>query len=207
MIKSLLFRGNMMMNWLYKNWAILCIILSIIVTIIILLFVKTNNIILFLIWIQIPIYLLHQFEEHSWPGGFKRFVNKEIFNVENGEYPLNDRTIFWINIPIIWILMPIFAALSFNNLYFGLWIPIFALFNSLTHVIGAIVKRKYNPGLFVSVVLGIPVAIYTLWLFYTLISIPLMVTLLSLLVVLLLHLAIIIPAVRRSKSTKDNFQQ
>ena len=191
-----------MMNWLYKNWSKLCIILSIIVTIIIILFVKTDNIILFLIWIQIPIYLLHQFEEHSWPGGFKRFVNKEIFNVENGEYPLNDATIFWINVPIIWILMPIFATLSFNNLFFGLWIPIFAVFNSLTHVIGAIVKRKYNPGLFVSVVLGIPVAIYTLWLFYTLIDIPLIVTLLSILVVLLLHLAIIIPAVRTSKINK-----
>ena len=191
-----------MMKWLYKNWAKLCIILSIIVAIIILLYVKTNNIILFLIWIQIPIYLLHQFEEHSWPGGFKRFVNKEIFNVENGEYPLNDKIIFWINVPIIWILMPIFAALSFYNLFFGLWIPIFAVFNSLTHVIGAIVKRKYNPGLFVSVVLGIPVAIYTLWLFYTLINIPLMVTLLSILVVLLLHLAIIIPAVRTSKINK-----
>ena len=191
-----------MKKWLYKNWAKLCIILSIIVTIIILLYVKTDNIILFLIWIQIPIYLLHQFEEHSWPGGFKRFVNKEIFNVENGEYPLNDIIIFWINVPIIWILMPIFAVLSFNNLLFGLWIPIFAVFNSLTHVIGAIVKRKYNPGLFVSVVLGIPVAIYTLWLFYTLINIPLMVTLLSIVVVLLLHLAIIIPAVRRSKINK-----
>jgi hypothetical protein len=191
-----------MINWLYKNWAKLCIILSIIVTLIILLVVKTDNVILFLIWIQIPIYLLHQFEEHSWPGGFKRFVNKEIFNVENGEYPLNDKTIFWINVPIIWILMPIFAALSFYNLFFGLWIPIFAVFNSLTHVIGAIVKRKYNPGLFVSVVLGIPVAIYTLWLFYTLINIPLMVTLLSILVVLLLHLAIIIPAVRTSKINK-----
>ncbi|MBZ2166459.1 HXXEE domain-containing protein [Methanobacterium spitsbergense] len=191
-----------MKKWLYKNWAKLCIILSIIVTIISLLYVKTDNIILFLIWIQIPIYLLHQFEEHSWPGGFKRFVNKEIFNVENGEYPLNDIIIFWINVPIIWILMPIFAVLSFNNLLFGLWIPIFAVFNSLTHVIGVIVKRKYNPGLFVSVVLGIPVAIYTLWLFYTLINIPLMVTLLSIVVVLLLHLAIIIPAVRRSKINK-----
>ncbi len=191
-----------MMKWPYKNWAKLCIVLSIIVVIISLLYVKTNNIILFLIWIQIPIYLLHQFEEHSWPGGFKRFVNTEIFNVKNGEYPLNDKTIFWINVPIIWILMPIFAALSFYNLFFGLWIPIFAVFNSLTHVIGAIVKRKYNPGLFVSVVLGIPVAIYTLWLFYTLMNIPLMVTLLSILVVLLLHLAIIIPAVRTSKINK-----
>ncbi len=192
-----------MNNWLYKNWAKLCIILSIILAIIILLVVKTNNILLFLIWIQIPIYLLHQFEEHSWPGGFKNFVNKEIFNVEVGEYPLNDINIFWINVPIIWVLMPIFASLSYVNLFFGLWIPYFAVFNSLTHVIGAVIKHKYNPGLFVSVVLGIPVAIYTLWLFYNLVNVPLIITLLSILAVLLLHIAIIVPAVRRSRFEKN----
>lgn len=192
-----------MISWLYKNWAKLCIILSIIVALIILLVVKTNNILLFLIWIQIPIYLLHQFEEDSWPGGFKKFVNKEIFNVEVGEYPLNDTNIFWINVPIIWVLMPIFASLSYINLFFGLWIPYFAVFNSLTHVIGAIVKRKYNPGLFVSLVLGIPVATYTLWLYYNLVNVPLIITLLSILAVLLLHITIIIPAVRRSKLEKN----
>ena len=116
-----------MINWLYKNWAKLCIILSIIVAIIILLVIKTNNILLFLIWIQIPIYLLHQFEEHSWPGGFKRFVNKEIFNVE-GEYPLNDTNIFWINVPIIWILMPIFASLSYYKSVFRIMDTLFCGF-------------------------------------------------------------------------------
>jgi hypothetical protein len=188
-----------MISWLYKNWAKLCIILSIIATFLILLVVKTNDILLFLIWIQIPIYLLHQFEEHSWPGGFKKFFNQEIFNVETGDYPLNNKNISWINVPIIWIIMPIFATLSYLNLFFGLWIPFFAVFNSSTHVIAAIIKRKYNPGLFVSTVLGIPVATYTLWLFYTLIDVPLIITLLSILAVLLLHLAIIIPAIRRFK--------
>ncbi len=186
-----------MKNWLYTNWAKISIFLSIIISLIILIIVKTNNILLFLIWIQIPIYLLHQFEEHYWPGGFKKFVNHEIFNVESGEYPLNDVNIFWINVPIIWVLMPIFAGLSYVNLFFGLWIPYFAVFNSLTHVIGAIVKRKYNPGLFVSLLLGIPVGAYTLWLFYTSINVPLVITLLSLLAVLLLHLVIIIHAIRR----------
>jgi len=193
-----------MTNWIYKNWAKICIILSVVVTLIIFLVVKTSDVLLFLIWIQIPIYLLHQFEEHSWPGGFKKFFNKEIFHVEDGEYPLNDTNIFWINVPIIWILMPIFAALSYVNLFFGLWIPYFAVFNSLTHVVAAIIKRKYNPGLFVSLILGIPVATYTLWLFYTLMNIPLIITILSLLSVLLLHLAIVITAIRRFKREKKN---
>jgi hypothetical protein len=52
-------------------------------------------------------------------------------------------------------------------------------------------------------VLGIPVATYTLWLFYNLVNVPLIITLLSILAVLLLHIAIIIPAVRRSKLEKN----
>ncbi len=100
------------MNWIYKNWAKLSVLLAIIVTIFIFIFVRSTNIVLFLIWIQIPIYLLHQFEEHTW-NGFKNYVNKKVFKVSQGDFPLNDKNIFWINIPIIWILMPIFAGHSF----------------------------------------------------------------------------------------------
>jgi len=193
----------MSIEWLYKNWAKLCLILSVIVTIIIFLVVKTDNMLLFLIWIQIPIYLLHQFEEHAWPGGFRKYVNLNIFKVKNAEYPLSDLSVFWINIPIIWVLMPIFAALSYLNLFFGLWIPYFAVLNSLTHVIAAIVKREYNPGLLVSLLLGIPVAGYALWLFYALISVPLIVTVISILVAVLMHLFLIIFIRKRFNEFKN----
>ncbi|HML06104.1 MAG TPA: HXXEE domain-containing protein [Methanobacterium sp.] len=193
----------MSIEWLYKNWAKLCLILSVIVTIIIFLVVKTDNMLLFLIWIQIPIYLLHQFEEHAWPGGFRKYVNLNIFKVKNAEYPLSDLSVFWINIPIIWVLMPIFAALSYLNLFFGLWIPYFAVLNSLTHVIAAIVKREYNPGLVVSLLLGIPVAGYALWLFYALISVPLIVTVISILVAVLMHLFLIIFIRKRFNEFKN----
>ena len=186
-----------MINWLYENWAKICIILAIITTIFIFIVVKTDNFILFLIWIQIPIYLLHQFEEHAWPGGFKNYVNLKIFHVKNVQYPLNSRNVFWINIPVIWILMPLFAALSYVNLFFGLWIPYFAFLNSLTHVFAAIVKREYNPGLVISLILGIPVAIYTLWIFYNLISVPIIITFISILAAVLMHLLIIIFMRRR----------
>ena len=140
-----------MINWLYKNWAKLSFLLAIIVTIIIYLFIKPGNIVLFLIWIQIPVYLLHQFEEHTW-NGFKNYINRKVFNVQEGDFPLNDKNIFWINIPIIWILMPIFAGLSSVNIILGLWIPYFAVINSLSHLIFSIRNREYNPGLIVSLI-------------------------------------------------------
>ncbi|MGZ7120214.1 MAG: HXXEE domain-containing protein, partial [Methanobacterium sp.] len=152
-------------------------------------FIKTENIVLFLIWIQIPIYLLHQFEEHTW-NGFKNYINKKVFNVEEGEFPLNDRNIFWINIPIVWIMMPVFAGLSSFNVMFGLWIPYFAVFNSLSHVIFSLRNREYNPGLIVSLILGIPVGIYALIIFYSYISVPAIISILSILFALLLHVII-----------------
>jgi hypothetical protein len=194
----------MSIKWLYKNWAKICLILSVIVTLIIFLVVGTSNIILFLIYIQIPIYLLHQFEEHAWPGGFKKYVNHQIFKVNNAEYPLNDINVFWINIPVIWILMPIFATLSYVNLFFGLWIPYFAVINSLTHVVAAVIKREYNPGLTVSIVLGIPVGIYALWVFYALINVPLIFTFLSILAAVLMHLILIVFIRMRYVEFKSN---
>jgi hypothetical protein len=177
------------MNWLYKNWAKLSFLLAIIVTIFIFVFIKTENSVLFLIWIQIPIYLLHQFEEHRW-NGFKNYINKKVFNVQKGDFPLNDKNIFWINIPIIWILMPIFAGLSSINIMFGLWIPFFAVFNSLSHVIFSIQNWEYNPGLIVSLILGIPVGTYALITFYSYIAVSAIISIISIFFALLLHIII-----------------
>jgi hypothetical protein len=178
-----------MINWLYKNWAKLSFLLAIIVTVIIYLFIKPENIVLFLIWIQIPVYLLHQFEEHIW-NGFKSYINRKVFNVQRGDFPLNDKNIFWINIPIIWILMPIFAGLSSLNIILGLWIPYFAVLNSLSHLIFSIRNREYNPGLIVSLILGIPIGIYALIILYSYITVPVTISIISILFALLLHLVI-----------------
>jgi hypothetical protein len=169
------------MNWLYKNWAKLSFLLAIIVTIFIFVFIKTEN--------SVPIYLLHQFEEHRW-NGFKNYINKKVFNVQKGDFPLNDKNIFWINIPIIWILMPIFAGLSSINIMFGLWIPFFAVFNSLSHVIFSIQNWEYNPGLIVSLILGIPVGTYALITFYSYIAVSAIISIISIFFALLLHIII-----------------
>ena len=179
----------MMTNWLYKNWAKLSVLLVIAITLLVIYFIKLENTVLFLIWIQIPIYLLHQFEEH-WRNGFKNYINKKVFQVQEGEYPLNDKNIFWINIPIIWILMPIFAGLSSMNIMFGLWIPYFAVFNSLSHVVFSIRNREYNPGLIVSLILGIPLGIYALIIFYSYIAVTAINSIISIFFGILLHIIV-----------------
>jgi len=179
----------MMTNWLYKNWAKLSVLLAIAITLLVIYFIKLENTILFLIWIQIPIYLLHQFEEHA-RNGFKNYINKKVFQVQEGEYPLNEKNIFWINIPIIWILMPIFAGLSSVNIMFGLWIPYFAVFNSLSHVFFSIKNQEYNPGLIVSLVLGIPVGVYALIIYYSYNAVSPINSIISIFLAILLHIVV-----------------
>ncbi len=51
-----------------------------------------------LVYHQLPIYMLHQYEEHGH-GAFKREVNRSL---PSNRAPLTDRKIFWINIAGVW---------------------------------------------------------------------------------------------------------
>ncbi len=95
--------------------------------------------------VNIPLYLLHQTEEHYIPGGFKKYMNEQVLG--DGKETLTDRKIFWINILLVWIAFLIFGALSFVNLGFGLVIVIFSIINCATHIAQAVKARRYNPGL------------------------------------------------------------
>ena len=97
--------------------------------------------------VNIPLYFLHQTEEHLWPGGFKQYVNTVVNKLPDGEEKLTDTKVFWINILLVWIAFLIFGALSFWNVGFGLLLIIFSIINCLTHVGMALRKKAWNPGL------------------------------------------------------------
>ena len=169
----------------------MCVFIAFYVFLLLFLFKPDIDKILFLIWLQIPIYLLHQFEEHAISSGFKDFVNKKVFKILDGDYPLNDMSIFWINIPIVWVFMPLFAALSHINLQFGLWLPYFSIINSTIHVIAFLRFKTYNPGLMVSLFLNIPVGIYAIIIFYQAGLITNFINISAIAISILLHLIII----------------
>lgn len=152
-----------MLSWLYKNWAYTNILIALYSAIILCSSHAQLPYFTFLIWMQFPVYLLHQFEEHAYPGGFQETINTQIFKVYNANVPLNPARVFWINSIIIWLMFPFFAVLGQTvNLQYGLFLPCLGLFNATTHIMEAIVKRNYNPGLLVSVFLNYPTGIYTL---------------------------------------------
>lgn len=182
-------------DWLLKNWGKVCLFTAVFLTIPLLAFCQRIDLLLLFIWLQTPLYMLHQFEEHG-AGGFKRFVNTQVFKAGDREV-LTDRKIFWINIPIIWVLFPLFSILSAINPVLGLWIPVFSVFNALSHIIMTVVKRKIAPGFFVSLFLNIPAGAFTIYLFYVQGLVNTLAILLSIAVTIVLH--VIVLAVMRKK--------
>lgn len=153
-----------MKQYLYAHWADSCIFMAIALTVVLLSFLPQTPWALFLVWMQFPVYLIHQFEEHFYPGHFREFINKEIFKSMRPDAPLTPGAVFWINILVIWILFPLAAVLAQNvSMAFGVFLPVFGLFNATLHILMFIIKRRYNPGLLVSTFINYPTGFYTLW--------------------------------------------
>lgn len=155
------------MKWLYDNWMKATIFLAVYSFILLWLYVKEQNFALFLIWLQTPIYWTHEFEEYVCPGGFLDFFNRNMMGSTRGDKPLDKVGSFWINIPLVYILMPAAGLMAhFMGIEWGLWTAYFSFLNAFAHVVMFFMfGRKYNPGLVVSILLNIPFAVYTIWYF------------------------------------------
>ncbi len=150
------------MKWLYNNWSASTPFLAIYLLIFLVIFVLEENFALFLIWLQTVVYFFHQFEEYIVPGGFVAFFNTKALGSKKTDFPLDKKSSFWINIPIIYIAFPLSAILAgYFDISLGVWTAYFSIINALSHV-GMFFKYRYNPGLVVSVLLNIPIGIYTL---------------------------------------------
>jgi len=107
--------------------------------------------------------MLHQTEEYVFPGGFGKFFNTKIFKLETEDQPVDQNFIFYVNVILIWIILPAFGLLATVDYRFGLWIPYFSFFAGIAHVALAIkAKKLYNPGLLVSLFVNIPVGLWSI---------------------------------------------
>lgn len=153
-----------MMESLYQNWMKSCLPSALFLLAILFSSIQDFRFVVFLIWLQLPIYLIHEFEEHVYPGNFKDFVNHVMFKSTVPNLPLNSINTFWINIPFIWVMFPVCAILArLYHIEFGAIPTYFALVNATLHIVLLIVKRRYNPGCLASIFLNYPAGIYTLY--------------------------------------------
>lgn len=115
-----------------------------------------------LTFLHLPMYMLHQYEEHD-QDRFRTFFNQTI---GGGKQVLSPMAVFVINVPGVWgviVIATYLAALGEPGL--GLIAVYLAVVNGLVHIGHALAFKSYNPGLATGAALFLPVGAYSIWQF------------------------------------------
>lgn len=147
-----------------------------------------------LVYLQLPIYMLHQYEEHA-RDRFRLWVNK---NIGHGQDVLTPIATFWINSLLVWLLDVVALYLAtFVDLSLGLIALYLPMLNAIGHIVPAIVKRQYNPGLLTAVLVFLPVGLVSTFVVSRAAGCDLQDHLLALGVAIAVHATIIVHVRRR----------
>ena len=112
-----------------------------------------------LTFLFLPLYMLHQYEEHD-ADRFRLFFNASI---GGGQEVLTRAAVFVINVPGVWGVIALATYLSaWLAPGLGLIAVYLALVNAVAHVGQAMLLRRYNPGLVTAMAVFLPVGGYTL---------------------------------------------
>jgi hypothetical protein len=113
-----------------------------------------------LTFLTLPIYMLHQLEEHD-DDRFRRFFNDTIAHGREGLTPL---AVFVVNIFGVWcvIATAIYLAWAVSSGW-GLIAVYLVAVNALVHLAHSVMFRRYNPGLATAAVLFVPLSGAALW--------------------------------------------
>jgi len=121
---------------------------------------RSWSVALILVFLQLPVYMIHQLEEHD-DDRFRDFVNRVI---GGGREVLSQSAIFVINVPGVWgvNLVSILLAATID-VGFGLIGIYLTVLNGVIHVAQAIRLKGYNPGLITAIILFLPIGGAALW--------------------------------------------
>jgi hypothetical protein len=182
-------------DWFIANWAKASLPLAIILFLISPFVYKGIGLTAFLVFLTLPFYMLHQYEEHAG-GQFKAFVNK---TVGRGREIMTDRAIFRVNVLFVWLgTLVVLYLCVYVNIVWGLFSGYLVAFNGLVHIITSIRLRRYNPGLWTSVFVFLPLGIYIIYIINKESGAGWLYNVIFLVVTILLH-AMILLNVRRQR--------
>jgi len=146
-------------DWFLHNWMYAGFLAGLFLLAVAPIFAAAVGLPLLLIYLQLPVYMLHQLEEH-YDDRFRKFVNDLL---AGGREVLSTPAVVVINVVGVWVVILIALYLArFVGLGLGLIAIYLTLVNALVHLVGAVVQRRYNPGLATAVVLFLPVGIWGL---------------------------------------------
>ena len=153
-----------------------------------------------LFWIMPISVLLHITEEFIFPGGFIDWDREYRPGInESGHL----RFLIIINILLFAICFnPILSGLTSEGIEWWLSIVSILFVNSYFHIKGAIILKKYSPGVITSIIIYIPLTIYGYWYFLSTNKVPLTTVILCFLVGFIYQLISTHNPLRRTKNIK-----
>lgn len=142
--------GRGRMTWLTRNWQYAGAVTAAVLLLLSPVWLRFAPFGLAIVCLQLPVYMLHQVEEHHHDA-FRAFFN---LRLGGGREALTPRAVLVINLVGVWLVDVIAIYLAtFVDLSWGLVAVYLAVVNGLVHLGAGIAFREYNPGLISGLVL------------------------------------------------------
>lgn len=171
-------------DWFFGNWAKASLPLAIVLFLITPFVYQGIGLAATLVFLTLPFYMLHQYEEHAG-GQFKAFVNKVI---GRGREIMTDEAIFRVNVLVVWLgTLVVLYLCVYVSIIWGLLSGYLVAVNGIVHIFSSIRLRRYNPGLWTSVFVFLPLGIYIIYLITTEYGAGWLYNVIALVVTILLH--------------------
>jgi hypothetical protein len=183
-------------DWFIANWAKVSLIPAVMLFLVTPFIYMGIGLAAFLVFLTLPFYMLHQFEEHAG-GQFKAFVTK---TVGRGLEVLSDRAIFQVNVLFVWLgTLVVLYLCVYVDIVWGLLSGYLVMFNGIVHIVTSIRMRRYNPGLWTSIFVFLPLGVYLIYVINIESGAGWLYNIIFLVVTILLHAMILINARRQRR--------
>jgi hypothetical protein len=152
-------KGRVMSQRLISNWVYGGFLAGLLLLLLAPLLVDKWPAVLIAVFLHLPAYMIHQYEEHDGDR-FRLFFNETL---GKGHDVLSPLAVFITNVPGVWgvITISLYAAVQFH-LAWGLIAIYLVLVNAFVHIVHAVIFRRYNPGLATALLIFIPLGAYSL---------------------------------------------
>jgi len=138
------------------------VIVGLFLTVYLVVIVLPKSTLSFALLMYTPLYMLHQVDEYIFPGGFARFMNKNIYKMDPETGLVDSAAIFGINMAV-WLIFAFYSLWALTDPTQGAWMPYFFLFQAVIHLmLGMVGKRFLNPGMLSAWLVHVPWAIWTI---------------------------------------------
>jgi len=186
-------------EWFKQNWMYAGVIAGVFLLAIVPVIAGTWSLPLTLVFLQLPLYMLHQLEEHAGDR-FRTYVNTQVAGVPDA---LTTEAVVVINVPLVWGAdLAVLYLARFVAIGFGLIAVYLSVVNALAHILMAVRFRGYNPGLATAAVLFLPVGIWSLVMLSHAPGVSVGDHLLALAVAVLVHIGIAVHVFRRTRALR-----